>query len=65
MGIRVLVNPGEPVDSALRRFKKEVVKSGVLMELKRRQFFESNTEKRLRRAELRKQRARQASQRNR
>jgi len=65
MRVRVLVNPGEPVDSALRRFKKEVVKAGILQEVKRRQFFESNTEKRLRRTALQKQRARQATQRNR
>lgn len=35
---------------ALRRFKKDVSKSGHLFELRRRRYFETNTEKRIRKA---------------
>merc|ERR1711966_240262 len=46
--IRVEVNEGEPIESALRRFKMAVSKSGHLMELKRRRTFETNNEKMIR-----------------
>jgi ribosomal protein S21 len=44
----VTVNDGEPIESALRRFKQSVSKSGNLMELRRRKRFESNKEKEIR-----------------
>jgi small subunit ribosomal protein S21 len=47
--IRVEVAKGEPIESALRRFKNAVSKSGHLMELRRRKRFESNKEKEIRR----------------
>lgn len=37
--IKVIVQDGESVDKALKRFKKKYEKSGVLKEFKRRQFF--------------------------
>lgn len=43
-----MVRDGEPVDSALRRFKREVNKSGHLMELRHRKHFENSQEKRKR-----------------
>ena len=44
----VTVNDGEPIESALRRFKQSVSKSGHLMELRNRKRFESNKEKEIR-----------------
>jgi len=46
MTVTVKVNEGEPVESAIRRFKKEVLKSGHLMEVRKRRYFVSNSEKR-------------------
>ena len=43
--IKVTVGDGEPIDSALRRFKREVNKSGHLMELRHRKHFENKQEK--------------------
>lgn len=39
--IKVSVGDGEPIESALRRFKREVNKSGHLMELRHRKTFET------------------------
>ena len=36
----IRVKENEPFDVALRRFKKQVEKSGILSELKKRQHFE-------------------------
>ncbi|EKX38450.1 hypothetical protein GUITHDRAFT_96960 [Guillardia theta CCMP2712] len=46
--IKVAVNEGEPIESAMRRFKIAVAKSGHLVELKRRRTFETNNEKKIR-----------------
>ncbi|KAK4525516.1 hypothetical protein GAYE_SCF13G3424 [Galdieria yellowstonensis] len=48
MEVRVDVGEGEPIDSAIARFRREVSKSGHLFELKRRQEFEPNSVKRQR-----------------
>ena len=37
--IKVVVQDGESIDKALKRFKKKYEKSGVLKEFRRRQFF--------------------------
>jgi len=42
------VGDGEPIESALRRFKREVSKSGHLMELRHRRYFENSQEKKKR-----------------
>lgn len=42
--IKVDVGDGEPIESALRRFKREVNKSGHLMELRHRRYFENPQE---------------------
>ena len=39
---------GEPIESALRRFKREVNKSGHLMELRHRRYFENSQERKKR-----------------
>jgi small subunit ribosomal protein S21 len=41
VSIKVNVGDGEPIESALRRFKREVNKSGHLMELRHRKTFET------------------------
>lgn len=46
--IKVDVGDGEPIESALRRFKREVNKSGHLMELRHRRYFENSQEKKKR-----------------
>ena len=64
MEVTVVVGDNEPIESALRRFKKEVLKSGHLFELKRRRYFETNTEKRLRKSAQSKRKARISRQMN-
>ena len=46
--IKVDVGDGEPIESALRRFKREVNKSGHLIELRHRRTFENAQEKKKR-----------------
>eukprot|EP00960_Hanusia_phi_P039217 753802-Hanusia_phi.AAC.2 len=53
--IKVQVREGEPIESAMRRFKVAVSKSGHLMELKRRRTFETNNEKKIRKSYLKAQ----------
>lgn len=60
MEVTIVVGDSEPIESALRRFKKDVTKSGHLYELRRRRYFETNTEKRLRKAAAAKRKARMA-----
>ena len=60
----VVVGDGEPIESALRRFKKEVSKSGHLFELRRRRYFETNTERKIRKAAAARRRARMFRQMN-
>jgi small subunit ribosomal protein S21 len=42
--IKIEVGSNEPIESALRRFKRAVNKSGHLMELRHRRFFETPQE---------------------
>ena len=48
VSVKIDVGEGEPVESALRRFKREVNKSGHLMELRHRRYFENSQEKKKR-----------------
>ena len=43
---RVQQRPGESIDGLLRRFKKQVVRSGVLRSLKRKRWYVSPSEER-------------------
>jgi ribosomal protein S21 len=43
-----LVGDGEPIESALRRFKREINKSGHLMELRHRRYFENSQDEKKR-----------------
>jgi small subunit ribosomal protein S21 len=47
---QVVVGENEGIDSALRRFKRQVSKSGILSDLKRLRQFETPIEKRKRKA---------------
>ena len=42
----IKARPGEPLDSMLRRFKKEVLKSEVLKDLRKHEYYVSPSEKR-------------------
>lgn len=46
--VKVLVGDGEPIESALRRFKREINKSGHLMELRHRRYFENSQDEKKR-----------------
>ncbi|MGB3561944.1 MAG: 30S ribosomal protein S21 [Thermoanaerobaculia bacterium] len=46
----VTVREDEPFENALRRFKRKCEKSGILTELKKRQYFEKPSVKRKRKA---------------
>jgi small subunit ribosomal protein S21 len=43
---KVELRPGESLDGLLRRFKKEVIKSGTLKSLKRKRWYVSPSEAR-------------------
>lgn len=47
----VQVDENEPIDKALRRFKKECQKSGILSELRRRAYYEKPSVRRKRKVE--------------
>lgn len=61
----IKARPGETVDSMLRRFKREVMKSEVLKDLRKKEYFVSPSEKRrLKSAEAQKrQKRKEAKQR--
>lgn len=46
----VKVNEGEPIESALKRFKKQVERAGILSELKKREAYEKPSVKKKKKA---------------
>jgi len=63
--VGIIVSDGEPIDKAIRRFKKKYERSGVLKEYKKRAFFtKPSVEKRLKLAKAvrRQQRAQKEEQ---
>jgi small subunit ribosomal protein S21 len=46
----VRVKENEPIDSAVRRFKKQCEKAGILKELRKRQHYEKPSVRRKRKA---------------
>lgn len=54
----VIVEENEPIDRALKRFKKECQKSGVPAELRRREHYEKPSVRRKRKIEAAKRKAR-------
>jgi small subunit ribosomal protein S21 len=63
----IQVEEGEPIDRALKRFKKECQKAGIPAEVRRREFYEkpSVAKKRKEEAARRKMRRRMLKQRRR
>jgi small subunit ribosomal protein S21 len=49
-GSRVFVKENENINQALRRFKKKIEDSGLLEELRKREFYEKPTTERKRKA---------------
>jgi small subunit ribosomal protein S21 len=49
-GSKVFVKENENINQALRRFKKKIEDSGLLEELRKREFYEKPTTERKRRA---------------
>ncbi|MBV8886232.1 MAG: 30S ribosomal protein S21 [Chroococcidiopsidaceae cyanobacterium CP_BM_RX_35] len=47
---QVVIDKNESLESALRRFKRQVSKAGILADVKRRRQFETPIEKRRRKA---------------
>ncbi|MBK5251480.1 MAG: 30S ribosomal protein S21 [Peptostreptococcaceae bacterium] len=47
----ILLGENETLDNALRRFKKECAKSGVLQEVRKREHYEKPSVKRKKKAE--------------
>ena len=47
----VELQPGESIESALKRFKKKVQKTGILSEVKRREFYVKPSIKKKRKSE--------------
>ena len=54
----VVVEENEPIDKVLRRFKKECMKSGIPAELRRREHYEKPSQKKKRKIETAKRKAR-------
>ncbi|MCX7766919.1 MAG: 30S ribosomal protein S21 [Candidatus Sumerlaeia bacterium] len=55
---QVILEENEPIDHALRRFKRELQKAGIPQELKRREFYEKPSERRKRKLEAAKRKMR-------
>jgi small subunit ribosomal protein S21 len=45
----IIVGNNESIDSALKRFKKQVEKGGILSELRKREFYEKPSERKKKR----------------
>lgn len=50
---QVMVKPGEGIDAALRRFKKQTLESGILKEARAHEHYEKPSDKRRREAAAR------------
>ena len=53
----VQVQPGESIESALKRFKKKIQKAGILSEIKRREHYVKPSVKRKRKSEAARKRS--------
>ncbi|MBW3624724.1 MAG: 30S ribosomal protein S21 [Armatimonadetes bacterium] len=59
----IQVKPNESIDSALKRFKKQLQEAGVLKEAREHEFYEKPSDKRRRAAAARRRKlAKQAAQ---
>jgi small subunit ribosomal protein S21 len=59
----IKLKEGERIDNALRRFRKAVEKSGVMQELRKREFFEKPSAKKKRKQAAARKRAKRNSSR--
>ena len=50
-GSEVRIDDGEPIDRALKRFKKMVERSGLRSEMRRHEYYEKPSERRKRKEE--------------
>lgn len=50
-GIEVVLDENEPLERALKRFKREVEKSGLRAEMRKHEYFEKPSERRKRKME--------------
>lgn len=48
--VSIKVREGETIEDALRRFKRECERNGIMQEIKRREYFESPAARRKRKA---------------
>jgi len=48
--VSVKVRDGESIEEALRRFKRECERNGIMQEIKRREYFESPSARKKRKA---------------
>ena len=53
----VRVKEGEPIESAIRRFKKQCEKAGILSELKRREYYDKPSVRKKKKAAAARKRA--------
>ena len=53
----VVVGDGESIEAALRRFKREVIKAGIILEVKKRKHYESPRQRKKRKKEEAKRKA--------
>uniref|UniRef100_A0A7S2Y4B7 30S ribosomal protein S21 n=1 Tax=Fibrocapsa japonica TaxID=94617 RepID=A0A7S2Y4B7_9STRA len=58
MYVKINVGEGEPVDSAVQRFRREVNRAGHMRVLRNRRYFENSQQKAIRKEEQARQRAR-------
>ena len=61
MKIETKLKDGERIDNALRRFRKVVEKSGILQELRKREYFEKPSVKKKRKQAAARKRAKRNS----
>ncbi len=60
----IVVGNNESIDSALKRFKKQVEKGGVLSEVRKREFYEKPSERKKKKLFAAKKRVVKRSRRN-
>ncbi len=64
-GIEVTVTEGEPIDNALKRFKRLCEQSGLKAEIRRHEYYEKPSVKKKRKMEIARRNARRKMKRNR
>ena len=50
-GIEIILDDGEPLERALKRFKKRIERSGLRSEMRRHEYYEKPSERRKRKIE--------------